>query len=174
MLLGGMACLVPEIGQAANSHAHEPLRIGFLNTREAAILPLFTEEGLRKQETLNRLDIMMRDWREGQAVQMDRRLYDFLYVLQRVVGAMGHTGGILVTSGFRTARTNAMLRGRSEGVALNSFHTLGMAVDFRVVGMSCLHAARIAWRLNMGGVGLYGEDFVHVDTGPKRRWGDSF
>lgn len=152
----------------------EPLRIGVLNTGEGAILPMFDMNGTRDENTAARLDVMLRDWRAGQAVRMDRKLYDFLYVLQRVTGRAGVTSGVLVISGYRTAGSNAMLRGRSEAVALQSFHLLGQAVDFRIVGMPCGVAAGIAWAIGMGGVGLYGEEFVHVDTGPRRRWGDAF
>jgi hypothetical protein len=66
-----------------------------------------------------------------------------------------------------------MLRRRSSGVAQNSMHTVGHAMDFYIPDAS-LEELRIAGlRLQRGGVGYYptsGSPFVHLDTGNVRHW----
>jgi uncharacterized protein YcbK (DUF882 family) len=64
-----------------------------------------------------------------------------------------------------------MLRGRSSGVAQNSQHVVGKAIDVRLQGVETERLRDAAIALQRGGVGYYGaSDFVHVDTGRVRRW----
>lgn len=154
-------------------------RVRNINTDEEVSVPII--DGSKSHLILNeqefsRLDWLFRDWRENISVRIDRRIYVFLYLLQvlseRIHGVRSH---VELTSGFRTERTNSMLRGiYPESVALNSLHTRGQAVDFRVAGLPARICATLAWGLDLGGVGLYGDRFVHCDTGPRRRWGDPF
>jgi uncharacterized protein YcbK (DUF882 family) len=156
-----------------------PLRIRNTNTDEEVAIPIMQgDQGYLawNEMAFSRLDWLFRDWRENISVRIDRRIYVFLYLLQalseRAHGVRSH---VELTSGFRTERTNSRLRGiYRETVALNSFHTRGQAVDFRVSGLSTRICATLAWSLDLGGVGLYGDRFVHCDTGPRRRWGDPF
>jgi uncharacterized protein YcbK (DUF882 family) len=77
-----------------------------------------------------------------------------------------------ILSGYRSPKTNALLRNRSRGVARNSYHIMAMAVDLRIQSRSVSQVARAALALNAGGVGRYSRsDFVHVDSGPVRDWG---
>ena len=76
-----------------------------------------------------------------------------------------------VISGYRSPRTNAMLHARSKGVASNSQHTLGKAVDVRMEGVALRNLQRAALDVKAGGVGFYPvSDFVHVDVGRVRQW----
>jgi uncharacterized protein YcbK (DUF882 family) len=66
-----------------------------------------------------------------------------------------------------------MLRGRgaSSGVAQNSQHTVGKAIDVRLRGVELERFRDAAIELRRGGVGYYEEsNFVHLDTGRVRRW----
>ena len=68
-----------------------------------------------------------------------------------------------------------MLRGRSKssGVARNSQHTLGKAIDFYIPGVPLEKLRATAMRLQGGGVGYYptsGSPFVHLDVGNVRAW----
>ncbi len=76
-------------------------------------------------------------------------------------------------SGYRCAKTNAMLAARSAAVSKNSYHLRGMAIDIRLPGRQLAAVRDGAVVLARGGVGYYPDkasDFVHVDTGPVRRW----
>jgi uncharacterized protein YcbK (DUF882 family) len=64
-----------------------------------------------------------------------------------------------------------MLRGRSSGVAKNSQHTIGKAIDVRLQGVDVARLRDAAIAMRRGGVGYYEEsNFVHLDTGRVRRW----
>jgi len=76
-----------------------------------------------------------------------------------------------VFSGYRCPATNAMLASMTDGVAQNSLHMQGMAVDIRVPDRSLVKVQRAALSLEAGGVGFYPRsDFVHVDVGRVRHW----
>jgi uncharacterized protein YcbK (DUF882 family) len=64
-----------------------------------------------------------------------------------------------------------MLAATTDGVAQQSQHMRGMAIDIRVPGRSLVKVHRAALALGLGGVGYYPRsDFVHVDVGRVRRW----
>ena len=66
-----------------------------------------------------------------------------------------------------------MLRGRSRGVAKNSRHTKGQAMDFYLPGVPIRKIRDVGLRLQAGGVGYYPgsrSPFVHIDTGNVRHW----
>ena len=53
-----------------------------------------------------------------------------------------------------------------SGVATQSLHMDGKAIDIRVPGIKLMHLRDAAASLKLGGVGFYpSSDFVHVDTG---------
>lgn len=174
--------LSPALRDLAAGIGPEPprLRLRNANTGEVFDAPLLRGgtggEAELDPGALARLDWLFRDWREGIAVPLDRRLYVLLHLLQALSERLHGTRAVVaLTSGFRTRRTNDMLRGiHRETVAVNSYHTRAQAVDFRVDGLSTRLCASLAWHLGFGGVGVYGEAFVHCDTGPRRKWGDPF
>jgi uncharacterized protein YcbK (DUF882 family) len=130
----------------------------------------FKRNGRYDQAALKKLDWFMRDWRTSQPTHMDPHLFDLLWETYREVDA---TQPIQVIGGYRSPRTNAMLRARSSGVAQFSQHMRGHAIDFYIPGVP-LEKVRIAGlRLQSGGVGFYptsGSPFVHLDTGKVRHW----
>ena len=64
-----------------------------------------------------------------------------------------------------------MLRNTSSGVASNSQHLHGKAIDVRLRGLDTRALRDTALQLSRGGVGYYAQsDFVHVDTGRVRYW----
>jgi uncharacterized protein YcbK (DUF882 family) len=82
---------------------------------------------------------------------------------------------IQVICGYRSPATNHRMWMRNNGVASNSYHMYGMAVDMRCErrALSQVHnaALSLAEQCRLGGVGYYPEsDFVHVDCGPQRTW----
>ncbi|MFN7065564.1 MAG: YcbK family protein, partial [Aquificaceae bacterium] len=67
--------------------------------------------------------------------------------------------------------TNHYLHKTKRGVAKDSYHTLGRAVDIRIEGVSLEALRELAIDLRAGGVGYYPRSgFLHLDTGPFRYW----
>ena len=100
--------------------------------------------------------------------QAPPELLDLLYLLQARVE---NTQSFQIISGYRSPKTNAMLRSASSGVAKKSQHILGKAIDVRLEGVPTAELRDAAIRLQRGGVGYYeASDFVHMDTGRVRRW----
>ncbi len=129
---------------------------------------VYWEQGEYVQEVLDAVNVHLRDYRTGDVHPIDPRLLD---LLDAVSAQTGTKSPFQVISGYRSAKTNAMLHERSAEVAQKSFHVQGMAIDIRLadVDLSRLHAA--ARSLSRGGVGYYPEsDFVHIDVGPVRAW----
>jgi len=60
---------------------------------------------------------------------------------------------------------------KSSGVAKHSYHMQGKAIDLRIPDVPLKKLRKAALELGRGGVGYYPRsNFVHVDTGPVRRW----
>lgn len=126
-------------------------------------------EGEYIPEALEAIDHIMRDWREDRVHRIDPRAIDILSATQRLLDC---DEAFQVVSGYRTRKTNAMLRRRSRGVAKNSYHIKGMAVDIAMRTRSVRQISRAGLSLGAGGVGRYSRrQFVHLDSGPVRKWG---
>ncbi|BFU60005.1 MULTISPECIES: YcbK family protein [Rodentibacter] len=118
---------------------------------------------------LKKLDYFMRDKRTNQVHRMDPNLFMKFYRIQGNLGLQ--TAEIQIICGYRSAATNAMRHRQSRGVASNSYHVKGRAIDFRIDGTPLARIKQTAERLNNGGVGFYPRsNFVHIDTGPVRTW----
>jgi uncharacterized protein YcbK (DUF882 family) len=66
-----------------------------------------------------------------------------------------------------------MLRGGNarSGVAKNSLHMYGQAMDIRLNSYNTRELRNLAVAMKAGGVGYYPRsNFVHVDTGDVRSW----
>ena len=64
-----------------------------------------------------------------------------------------------------------MLKKYPNGVAKNSYHMQGKAVDLRLQGVPLKTVRKAALDLRMGGVGYYSKSgFVHIDSGRVRSW----
>ncbi|MXX90977.1 MAG: DUF882 domain-containing protein [Boseongicola sp. SB0677_bin_26] len=126
-------------------------------------------EGEYIREALKEINIFMRDVRTNQVKTIDKRAIDILAASHRLLDA---DAPFLLLSGYRSPKTNAMLRRRSRAVARNSLHMKGQAADVRLHGRSVAQVARAAVSCSAGGVGRYSRSgFVHMDCGPVRTWG---
>jgi uncharacterized protein YcbK (DUF882 family) len=120
-------------------------------------------------EALEAFNYFMRDWRENKIKPIDPRTLDIMAATQCLLDC---DEPFHVISGYRTARTNAMLRGRSSKVARNSYHIKAMACDLSLKSRDVFQVAAAAKSLGAGGVGKYTRSqFTHVDCGPVRQWG---
>ncbi|TQS73037.1 DUF882 domain-containing protein [Rhodobacteraceae bacterium] len=120
-------------------------------------------------EALAEITHFMRDWRTGTRKNIDQRTIDIAAASHRL---MGVNEPYIMLSGYRSPKTNAMLRSRSGGVAKNSLHMVGQAADLRLKSRSVNQMYSAASACKAGGVGKYsGSNFVHMDCGPVRTWG---
>lgn len=126
-------------------------------------------EGEYIKEGLKEVNHFMRDWRQNSSIGMDTRTIDIMSAAHNL---MDVNEPYMLLSGYRSPKTNRMLRSRSRGVAKNSLHMKGQAADLRLNSRSVGQISRAAASCSAGGVGRYsGSNFVHMDCGPVRTWG---
>jgi uncharacterized protein YcbK (DUF882 family) len=162
----GVAAVVPG-RLLAGPKEERILSFVHAHTHERLTVPYFAD-GAYLPEGLSTLTTFLRDFRTGDEHPIDTSLYDILNDLRL---ATRTRGPFQVISGYRSPRTNTMLRGHGRGVASGSLHVQGRAIDVRLSDVSSAVLRDAAIELQRGGVGYYAQsDFVHVDTGRVRRW----
>ena len=164
-LAAGLAALPSTARAVTRPPALRRLRLANANTGE-------TFEGTYRNENgpiaavIDELCVFLRDHHSGEKTQMDVGVIDFLADVLDAVGATRAT----ILSAYRTQETNAMLARTTFGVAENSQHIYGRALDLRLDArlVDAMNAAR---GMQRGGVGWYPHSgFIHIDTGPVRNW----
>ncbi|QIW16550.1 hypothetical protein A4G20_09480 [Pasteurellaceae bacterium RH1A] len=144
------------------------LRLYNANTGERLVTNFHNGSKFVSSE-LSKLNHIMRDRRNNQVRRIDPNLFMRLYQVQRRLGLKNPE--ITLLSGYRSAQSNASLRRNHRGVASNSYHIRGQAMDFRIASVSTAKIRNAALSLSNGGVGYYPRsNFVHIDTGPDRSW----
>lgn len=119
-------------------------------------------------EAFERINYVLRDFRQNEIFPMDPRAIDIIAAVHRYTGSENPYS---VISGYRSPKTNAMLRSGSRGVAKHSLHMSGQAIDVRLEGVNAKHVRDLAIDLRAGGVGYYSRQaFVHMDSGMFRTW----
>jgi uncharacterized protein YcbK (DUF882 family) len=161
----GLAALPSVACAVARPPALRRLRLANANTGE-------TFEGTYRNENgpiapvIDELCVFLRDHHSGEKMQMDVGVIDFL---ADVLDAVGTTRATIL-SAYRTRETNAMLARTTFGVAENSQHIYGRALDLRL-DSRLIDAMNAARSMQRGGVGWYPHSgFIHIDTGPVRNW----
>ncbi len=172
--LGAAARALPFASRLAAFASPEPLPpdrdLSFYNTHtgESAAVE-YCRYGCLVPDSLTTINHILRDTRTEETKDIDVGLLDLLHRLARTLptGEPFH-----VISGYRSQSTNDYLRRTGGGgVAVNSLHLVGKAIDIRVPGVALRDLFRSAVGLQGGGVGIYpGSDFVHVDVGRVRTW----
>jgi len=164
------ACLFPHEAVARVLEAFFVERsLHFYNTHtDEKIKAVYWSEGAYVPEALEDINHILRDHRTGEIKEIDTSLLDLLFTLQ---DKLESDDTYHIISGYRSQETNAFLRMTSKGIAKNSMHSDGKAIDIRLPGYELKTVRRAALDLQMGGVGYYpGSDFVHVDVGRVRYW----
>ncbi len=119
-------------------------------------------------EAFEQINRVLRDFRSGEEFPIDPRLVDIMFVMRDNINT---NDSFEILSGYRSQKTNAYLRRVSDGVAENSLHMTGQAIDLRLPGHSTRKIYNLAGQLRAGGAGYYAKsNFVHLDTGKVRRW----
>lgn len=168
--LGALALAGMLPATALASLAAQPARrLSLLNlhTGERCALT-YWEHGRYLPEAMVQIQRVLRDHRTDAEHPIDPPLLDLLATLH---GKLETTSPYQVISGYRSPASNAAMHARSNGVAKQSLHVLGKAIDIRVEGRALKDVQATALAMQLGGVGYYpGSDFVHVDTGRVRQW----
>ena len=139
-------------------HTHTLKRLSVTYKRENKYVPT----------ALTDINAFLSDFRTGDLTNIDPQLIDLIYDIRETLGSKGTYE---IISAYRSPATNDMLRQRSGGVAKNSQHLLGKAIDVRLTDIELSELRDTAIAMQRGGVGYYAEsNFVHIDTGRVRRW----
>ncbi|SUC09325.1 Bacterial protein of uncharacterised function (DUF882) [Pasteurella canis] len=170
--LGGIvlgASLLPNsLLAAVSTPKPRILRFRNINTGDKFSSEFLPSKGF-SSVALKKLDYLMRDKRNNHMHRMDPKLFLKFYRLQSSLGL--RNSEIQIICGYRSPASNAAMRRKSHGVASNSYHTRGQAIDFRIDGVPLVKLRQAAEKLNNGGVGYYPRsNFIHIDTGPVRTW----
>jgi uncharacterized protein YcbK (DUF882 family) len=168
------AALVPGRVQAAPAAAakrrERVLSLFHTHTGER-LTTAYCCDGVYQPDALTKINHLLRDFRQDEVKPIDPQLLDLLHELG---GTLEVDAPFHIISGYRSPATNAMLRergGAHTGVATQSLHMVGKAVDIRVPGVKLDDLRAAAGSLKLGGVGFYPtSNFVHVDTGRVRYW----
>lgn len=150
-----------------NSPSHKVL--AFHNTHTGDQLKLtYFEQGRYLTDALQEINHLFRDYHDGSIHPIDPALLDQLYDLKHTLEVRKP---FHIVSGYRSPATNADLRKHSDGVAKNSLHMEGRAIDIRIEGLDTRRIRNAALAMQRGGVGYYARsNFVHLDTGSVRTW----
>lgn len=142
-------------------HVHTGKRLDIVYRRGDSYVP----------GALTRLDEFLKDWRTGDVLHYDPRLFD---LLRDIETKLGHSDDeVDVVCGYRSPWSNEFLRKNGHHVARHSLHMQALAVDIRISGVSASRLRDAALALHRGGVGYYADSaFVHVDVGRVRRWSE--
>lgn len=164
---GGFAPSVPEPPPVLDTTSPRTLSLFNVNSNESLTVTYWAD-GTYRREALNQLNHFLRDSQTGEQTEMDPLLFDVLWHTEEITG---FHGTVDVLSGYRSPEHNAWLASVSRGVAQDSQHMNGNAMDIRFPGVPVFKIRQAARSLQMGGVGFYPRSgFVHLDTGPIRYW----
>jgi uncharacterized protein YcbK (DUF882 family) len=146
-----------------------PRSLALVNTHTGEKLQVrYAADGQYLPAALAQLNHLLRDHRSGETAAIDPLLFDQMHALARCAQC---EPAFEIISGYRSPASNAQLREHSKGVASNSLHMQGRAIDLRLAGESCSRLRDLALAMQAGGVGYYARsDFVHLDTGRVRAW----
>jgi len=144
------------------------LRLKNANTGELLTLDIVKGRNLADLGQRN-INQFCRDWRRNEVIDYDMQVLQiFLNVCSEVTNE-GEELLVYVTSAYRSKQTNEYLRKKNAGVAPNSYHIQGKALDFSFPQKDKLITENALHKHASGGLGVY-RNFYHIDSGPKRRW----
>lgn len=165
----GAAAGLTAFGPTAWANRGETAALTFFHIHTAEKLKIvYREHGEVVAGAVEEVNHFLRDFRSGESHEIDVALLDTLAALY---DTFERRGNFEVISGYRSPHTNEVLRKVSSGVAKDSLHMYGRAIDVRLTSAQTLKLRNAALALERGGVGYYPEsNFVHLDTGRVRSW----
>jgi len=144
-------------------------KLAFFNTHTGESLEaVYWANGKYLSPAMTKIDHILRDDRTNEIKPIDIRLLDLLFAMAVKFESQQP---FHIISGYRSRETNALLRQCGGGVAKNSLHMQGKAVDIRMPDVRLASLRQAAVNLKGGGVGYYPRsNFVHIDVGRIRYW----
>jgi uncharacterized protein YcbK (DUF882 family) len=160
VVLPGMAYAVPEPPPG-------PRRLRLTNAHTGESFDgAYRDENGPISLAMDLLSTFLRDFHSGETIAIDVGVLDFLAAVMEATGL----AEAAIFSAYRTRATNEMLARTTFGVAENSQHIYGRALDVHF-GSKLTEAMQAARKMQRGGVGWYPHSgFMHIDTGPVRNW----
>jgi uncharacterized protein YcbK (DUF882 family) len=141
-----------------NTHTGERLKVTYRN-----------ERGEYDHDALKAPNLILRCHYTGEQTGMDMKAIEFVGRVVRSLG--GSEREVHIISGYRSPAYNNLLISQGRGVAKNSLHLQGKAIDFRVPSVELSLLKKIALSIGYGGVGYYPRSgFIHLDSGRFRFW----
>jgi uncharacterized protein YcbK (DUF882 family) len=165
-LIAGTIAL-PQIARAVPLPPPQPHRLKLVNAHTGERFSgLYRDDNGPIPRVMEELSWFLRDFHSSQRIDFDVGVIDFLSGVMQAVDEPSAT----ILSAYRTPETNAMLAKSHFGVAENSQHLYGRALDIHF-GEKLADAMKAARAMQRGGVGWYPHSsFMHIDTGPVRNW----
>lgn len=175
----GLATVVRNVTPGADTPQPPAPEQPYGEMREISLRHVWTKEtlavvykidGQYQPEALTQINHLLRDYRCNLTIEIDVKLIDLLWELNHELGRSAPIG---IVSAYRSEGYNASLLRAGRVVDPHSQHMFGRAVDVVFPGVALTALKEAAARREIGGVGHYpfsGPPFVHLDTGPVRRW----
>jgi uncharacterized protein YcbK (DUF882 family) len=165
-VIAGTAAL-PGMLRALPLPPPQPHRLNLANPHTGETFSgIYRDDNGPISSVMDELSVFLRDFHSGEKIDIDVAVLDFLSGVMQAVGQTQAT----ILSAYRTPATNAMLAKTTFGVAENSQHLYGRALDVHF-GDNLADAMKAARAMQRGGVGWYPHSgFMHIDTGPVRNW----
>jgi uncharacterized protein YcbK (DUF882 family) len=160
--------VLPGMARALPAAPSGPARLKLSNahTGEKFDGPYRDDNGGVIPSAMADLAVFLRDFHSGAIIAYDVGVLDFLATVMSATGQ----AEAQILSAYRTRETNEMLARTSFGVAENSQHIYGRALDVHF-GAKLADAMQAARAMKRGGVGWYPNSaFIHIDSGPVRNW----
>jgi uncharacterized protein YcbK (DUF882 family) len=157
------------IARPSLASAYGQRSVALINTHTGdELTAVYFKNGIYDSVAMVRVASLLRDHRSGDVHGIDPLLLDTLFELQV---RNEHDKPYQVVSAYRSPLTNARLKHETGGVATNSMHMQGRAIDIRVAGVPTKKLRDHALSMGRGGVGYYASaNFLHIDTGRVRSW----
>jgi len=127
---------------------------------------VYWADGSVQWEGYRQLNRIYRDVIAGQQRPIALGLLNLNYAMQAVLASSVGRRPLVLFSGFRTARTNALVGGVEPNI-----HFEGIADDAVFDGLDLADNYRLARYYQVGGLGYYPDrGSIHKDIGPRRSW----
>ena len=141
-----------------NTHTSEKLDIKYLD-----------KLGKIDKSSKEKINWILRSFSDDKVIDIDDEL---ITILDQIQDHFGKDKIVEIISGYRSPEYNTYLRRKGRGVAKRSLHLKGKAIDFRIKDVPLSKLDKYTLSLKKGGVGYYSSsNFIHIDTGPARKWG---